>query len=348
MRKIIIDGESLCSTHTGCQRFMVEILKELDRLLANEKDFEIEVVYPGHKKISGIEFENIKIKPLFCLPKTFRRIVLPIYICISDGMFCGLANDWPAGNRNIICLHDIIPIKENAKYPPEEAKKCYRKFKKIKKKADIILTVSQTAKDDICKTLNIERERVIVIYNGWEHINKIEEDESVFARHSELKRGEYVYALGSVAPHKNLIWVKEVAKRNPNIQFAVAGNMHKYGEKSDIEQSNILYLGFVTDTENKALMKNCKLFVQPSKEEGFGIPPLEALACGAKIAVSKASCLPEIYEDCAVYFDPDDYDICIDDLVRGTMSSPEKLMKKYSWKKSAAVLFKTIKQELNR
>ncbi|MBQ4530347.1 MAG: glycosyltransferase, partial [Lachnospiraceae bacterium] len=91
----------------------------------------------------------------------------------------------------------------------------------------------------------------------------------------------------------------------------------------------------VTDEENKALMERCRIFVFPSKLEGFGIPPLEALACGAKIAISRASCLPEIYGECAVYFDPDDYEVNIEDLEKQAIVGVDKLLKKYSWEKSA-------------
>ena len=75
--------------------------------------------------------------------------------------------------------------------------------------------------------------------------------------------------------------------------------------------------------------------MQPSKYEGFGIPPLEALACGAPIILSNATCLPEIYEDCARYFHPDDYEADIEALLKQPVAPPEKILKKCSWQKAA-------------
>ena len=95
--------------------------------------------------------------------------------------------------------------------------------------------------------------------------------------------------------------------------------------------SNVLFVGFVTDAEHKALMMNAKAFVHPSKLEGFGIPPLEALAMGVPIVVASASCLPEVYGKCAHYIDPDNSDVNLDLIADEAVESAEILLKKYTW-----------------
>ena len=82
-------------------------------------------------------------------------------------------------------------------------------------------------------------------------------------------------------------------------------------------------------------MRHCKAFLHPAVFEGFGIPPLEALSQGAKILLSNASCLPELYGDTAAYFDPCGYDVDLDALLAQPVSKPDKLLEKYSWDKTA-------------
>lgn len=99
-----------------------------------------------------------------------------------------------------------------------------------------------------------------------------------------VKKGEYFYALGSLAGHKNFKWIREVARRNPDKTFVVAGgkDLRAFGDDTEAKDThNVFYPGYVSDAENAALMKHCRLFLHPAVFEGFGIPPLEALALGA-------------------------------------------------------------------
>ena len=112
----------------------------------------------------------------------------------------------------------------------------------------------------------------------------------------------------------------------------------------NIDMSGINYTA--SDGESKALMKNCKAFIFPSVYEGFGIPPLEALLCGAKVLCSNATCLPEIYEDTVVYFDPYDYDADIDELLKKPVANPAKIFKKCSWERAAERWRKIILNEM--
>ena len=344
-RKIVIDGSILSNVHSGIHRFMIENLVELDKIL-EDGDVKVEIIYPRGLKIDIPKFENIKIKSLSYIPKCYRYIVLPLYLKFSRAVYCRMDNGSPVGKKNISCLHDLIPITKEGGYEESEVERYKNRYKLIAKNSQTIVTVSENSKNDICKYMKIPRERVKVVFNGWEHMQRICEDDKIFEKFPKLKNGDYVYALGNILPHKNFNWIKKVAEKNPNICFAIAGRMFQTGKEEEIVAKNIIYLGRVTDEENKALMKNCKLFVHPAKHEGFGIPPLEALACGAKIAISSASCLPEIYGDCAAYFEPDDYDISIEQLLKQEVADKNKVLDKYSWKKSAQRWYDIFKDAL--
>lgn len=128
-------------------------------------------------------------------------------------------------------------------------------------------------------------------YNGWEHMAKVQPDESIFEKMPAVKKGEYFYALGSLAGHKNFKWIREVARRNPDKTFVVAGgkDLRAFGDDTEAKDThNVFYPGYVSDAENAALMKHCRLFLHPAVFEGFGIPPLEALALGALIALGQS------------------------------------------------------------
>ena len=153
-----------------------------------------------------------------------------------------------------------------------------------------------------------------------------------------VKKGEYFYALGSLAKHKNFKWIREVARRSPDKTFVVAGgkDLRAFGDDAEAKDThNVFYPGYVSDAENAALMKHCKLFLHPAVFEGFGIPPLEALALGAPVALANATCLPELYGDTARYFDPYDYDVDLDALAAQPVAAPDEVLKKYSWDKTA-------------
>lgn len=246
-----------------------------------------------------------------------------------------MANDFPCGEHNVILLHDTIAVKKEADFPKEEVEARYVKYDAISKKSQIIVTDSEASKKDICNILNVTPDRVKVIYCSWEHMRDIKEDIGIFEAHPELREKEYYYAIGNIMPHKNLKWIVQVAKNNPNAIFAVAGNMTSFNLDYLHESDNVIYLGRVSDGENKSLMKNCKAFLHPAFYEGFGIPPLEALACGAPIIISNTSCLPEIYKNCAHYISPYEFEYDLDKLLNEEVESADKVLNLYSWDESA-------------
>ena len=135
------------------------------------------------------------------------------------------------------------------------------------------------------------------------------------------------------------------AKKNPEYNFVLTGNDSFSNESEELNREkadNVIFTGFVSDGEMKALMLNCVALIQPSLYEGFGIPPIEALSLGKKIIVSKASCLPEIYENSAIYIDPNNSDVNLDQLMKEQVGNAECVLEKHSWKKSAKEMLELI------
>jgi glycosyltransferase involved in cell wall biosynthesis len=132
----------------------------------------------------------------------------------------------------------------------------------------------------------------------------------------------------------------EVAKRNPNQLFVVTGKEEGFTKLGvdKLKQDNILFTGYLTDGEIKSLMQHCKAFIHPAIYEGFGIPPLEAMSCGANVIVSTATCLPEIYGDAAHFIDPYNYDVDLESLIKQPVAPRESVLDKYNWAKEAEKL----------
>lgn len=92
-------------------------------------------------------------------------------------------------------------------------------------------------------------------------------------------------------------------------------------------------------------MANCKAFIFPSIYEGFGIPPMEAMAENAPVIVSNKACMPEIYGKSVHYIDPYNYkNINIENILLEKVKNPELILEKYSWKKSADKLYNLLKK----
>ena len=159
-----------------------------------------------------------------------------------------------------------------------------------------------------------------------------------------LERKKYFYALSSLSPNKNFKWILEEARQNPKETFVISGMKIELFSDADLgdKPDNVIFTGYIRDEQVKALLSECKTFLFPTWYEGFGIPPLEALSCGTKITVSDIPVMHEIYGNCANYIDPHTATYRGEELL-GRNDHYEKILAKYSWKKTAAVILNALK-----
>lgn len=122
--------------------------------------------------------------------------------------------------------------------------------------------------------------------------------------------GEYIFYVGNAHPHKNIERLigafRELRKSNPDLKLVLAGADHYFWKriKDRFKDEGIIYTGFVTDEVLVALLSSAGAFVMPSLEEGFGIPVLEAFACGCPVVCSEIGPLKEIGGEACLYFNP--------------------------------------------
>lgn len=345
--KYCIDGRFVTRGFGGQERYSYEILAELDKIIAND---EFELVVPTYAENVPV-YQNIKLVRYGDRKSGFlwEQIDFWRYLRKSKCLGIYLCNTWPYFRPDISTIHDVtmlvLPNLYTNLYGKLSVLMHKALFKSAAHRSKLIFTISEYSRAEIERILHVEENRIILLGCGWQHFLRVKPDETVFDRHSEIKRGEYYLSASSITPHKNFKWVKESAKFNPSSIYAIAGK--KVGlsvDRDDDTPSNLIYLGRVTDEEMKALMKHCEAFLHPAKSEGFGIPPIEAMSVGAPLIISNATCLPEIYEDSAHYIDPDDASLDLDNLLAEPVGDAKRILDRYSWEKIARKLYDALKQ----
>lgn len=341
-RKICLNCSPLTENITGIERCIYENVKRFDKL-AEKDGVEIELLYPEGTHPNFPQVNYLKKVSLPAKGNKINVFSLIKYIKRNNAVYFSIHGGICLIRGSVVCTNDMRTWAHKEFDPLSFRIKCNINALTSRIFAKKMVTISKTARSEISKYLRLPEARIDIITPGWEHIKEIKPDNKVWEKIPGVGKGEYFYSLSSRAPHKNFIWIHEVARRNPSQTFIIGGKPWNGGSAENPPQ-NLIYLGYVSDEENAELMSHCKAFLHPSKYEGFGMTPLEALACGAEICVSTASCLPEIFEDCAHYFDPDDYSVDLEQLLSEETSRPDKLFKKYSWDKASDQWYKLMKK----
>ncbi len=332
---IVMSGKILCSNICGIPRYAYEVIQRLDTLF--EKDV-ITIVLcvpsdiqekhvPSLNKIKLIKLKHERsIVWDFLYSEAYARRRKALYVSLSSngGLY----------KNSIRCIHDIRPLSFDIKHAKKTKKTSLYKlnFYLATKNNKVIVTVSDFSKNEITSCFKNNDNIISVFPEGWEHLNDVKDIAL------DIEPRSYYFSIGSLAPHKNFEWILEVAKRNPNSRFVISGGIYNKIWNYNIdfnEVKNVEFLGYISDEEMKAYMKNAKALLFPSLYEGFGLPPLEALALGTPVIASDIEVMHEIYGDTIHYVDPMKYDYNLDAILSEPVDSADALLEKESWDKCA-------------
>ena len=345
-RCFVINGRFMEDRMHGLVRYSRELTSELDKLL----DDTLRVVLlipptakniPTYKKIvvkrigktGGIRWEQTSLRKYL---KSHKE-----YVCIN---FCNVAPMFV--QPGITAILDIM-YKVNPSHYTSLRNRISRfwhmlQYSYITKHEKTILTISEFCKGEIEKHYPLSKGKVEVVPCAWQHVLSYKENNDWQEKYPHLKRGEFYFSLATLSKNKNGKWIIEVAKKNPHSIFAIAGK--HYETEYEVIPENVYMLGYITDEDACSLMKNCRAFIFPSLYEGFGLPPLEALALGADVIASNTTSLPEVLGRSVHYIDPNDYNVSLDKLLTETIDSPNEALSRFSWKKSSERLLGIIKE----
>ena len=243
--------------------------------------------------------------------------------------------------RSVVTIHDCIHLMF-PQYLPNRAAFAYAKWSiaQAARRSTRVMTVSESSKRDILRFVDAEPDKIDVIYNAYDERFAIEprEEDVVRVRERYQLTDEFVLYAGNVKPHKNLERLIDafalVRKRGlDHLKLVLIGDeISKYTAlRRAVHQHQlhkyVRFLGYLPEETLAVMYRLAGVFVFPSLYEGFGLPPLEAMASGTPVVTSNVSSLPEVAGDAAVLVDPYDpqaiadgiYRVLTDETLRRTM-----------------------------
>ena len=330
-REIVVNGRFLTRRVTGVERYGREILRLIGNRCRVERPRRDWNGAAGH---------------------AWEQVVLPARIG-PQSILWSPANTGPLAVRSqILTIHDLSPL-EHPEWFRCSFSNWYRLFwpmlaRHVKK----ILAPSETVKRKVVARFGVER--VIVAPEGV--------DTSVFhpkARgNTHELPGRYILFLGSLAPRKNLAGLLRawdaIGREFPDTWLVVAGAEGTVFRTEILPRAErVHYLGYVADADLPALYAGAAAFALPSFDEGFGLPALEAMACGAPVIVSDGGALPEVAGDAALVFPLSEPDglaqalkACLrDEGLRASLREKGLArVKNYSWQRTANLIWDVLNE----
>jgi glycosyltransferase involved in cell wall biosynthesis len=311
-----VDAGPLRGAPTGVGWYVAEVIPRLARMAPADDFF----LYSSRPLRLTFDDRNIHVSNSgrrSLMPGTFWLRAHARALAARDQLSCFwspfhiLPQNLPSRIRTVVTVHDLV-----WRFYPDSMSRYNLLvhqfyFGRSVRRADAIITVSAQTKRDLVRELDIAEERVTVIHQGAEAIFRSLSPDTVWERLAGLGvPREFILAVGTLEPRKNyVLLLRALARRPSGPTLVVAGRRGwKYRDVLEaIEQLNlqtrVLLLDYVTTENLVALYNGAKLLVLPSVYEGFGLPILQAMACGTPVLASRCSSLPEIGGDAARYFD---------------------------------------------
>jgi glycosyltransferase involved in cell wall biosynthesis len=211
----------------------------------------------------------------------------------------------PHGVKNIVTLHDLNFLSHPEWYP--RAFRAVYTFTALPglMNAWRVVAISEYVRQEAASRLGIEPDHILRVYNGVRFLSDGDSPEPADV--------PYILCVGALRPRKNLgrliLAFRQLRERHPDLELRIAGRAEPGfsdmpGLLDLLETPNLQFLGYLSDEELRAAYANALVFCYPSLDEGFGLPILEAMACGTLVVASNTSSLPEIAGGHAELVDP--------------------------------------------
>ena len=351
--KLYINGRFLTQPMTGVERYAYNICKALARLQQPftlvcpkapiHQDYDVSDLNIVHFGIGNSHFWEQCVLPFFFIGKKD-------YLVVS---FTGLGSILIP--HKMMTIHDLAFLKNPVWY--SRAYYWYYRFMTplAVKTSQHILTVSEFSKSEILGFYPfLNGEKISVVYNAID--SRLFKHQTSDIRHQTSE--PFVLCVSSIDPRKNFARLVEACQSLTGAKLYIVGNYNRvFSNQKELatDSDHIHFLGRVSDEELVRLYNQAECFVFPSLYEGFGLPPLEAMACGCPVLVSDIPVEREVCGDAALYFNPLEPSEILriitqylsnTDVIKETMRQKGyDNIKRFSWEKSAEVLMRIIKTD---
>ena len=306
--RIGIDGLPLTQPLAGIGHYTFELVRHLSR------DNEVDVISPKPflQSLTIGQDENV---PARLIQKKVNPITgrwwsfgLPRYLKSSKlDVFHGTNFEIPmrASCPTVISIHDLSLLLYPQTHQRRRVWRARRRLPLMARRANMIITLSDAIREEIHKHLRIPLDRIVTVYCAARQVfHQMDQHQAEQIRKQLNIADDFILYAGTIEPRKNIdLLLKAFAEsglgKKRGMQLVLAGkrgwlvdDLYRSLEQDEIG-ARVKCTGYLTDEELCALYSSCKLFVYPSLYEGFGLPPLEAMACGAPVIASR---IPSIAE----------------------------------------------------
>jgi len=343
MMRFGLDGIPVRGKMTGVGHYTFELARALSAI-APEHEFEL--VSPSSS--NGLR------------RRSWWSIGLPLYCRrASLALFHGTNFELPYWSTcpTVLTIHDLSLLLYPETHEKRLVLRARLKLPRTAHRANAIITPSEMVKREVCEHLGVSAEKVFAIpeaaRRGFYRVDALK-SRAVCERLGV--EDEFILFVGTVEPRKNLLALARACEqvlrdRSQRLQLVMVGkrgwlsdDLMAYLNKSQIRE-RVLFTGHLEDDELRALYSACRVFVYPSLYEGFGLPLLEAMSCGAPVVTSNIASIAETVGDVARLVAPSDVDElarAITELITDTSEREKRSAagiehaKKFSWERTAA------------
>lgn len=313
MRRLVYNGRFLAQPPTGVQRFGLETLRALDRLIGRDprlvEGTTWQLALPHDARDPPLlEHFEIRVLPML-RGHAWEQLTLAAFARGAYLFNPGYSGPW-FQREQWITVHDA-----GTRAHPQTYSRRYRWLhdalvSHLAPRVDTLATVSTFSAQELAMRFGVKRDDIVLARSGWEHVTGPVDDAAVLRRHG-LASGGYLLAVGSLKASKNFGLIAQALQRVGDVglpPLAVVGSTDAgvYRGVAELPSAGVRMLGAVPDDELHALYRHAAWFIFPSLYEGFGLPPLEAMANGCPVLAARAASIPEVCGDAAIYFDPHD------------------------------------------
>ncbi len=321
----------IIKTPSGNKRYAERILKGLD-----------EMKYPHNKiGIRKIEF-SFKGKPFGGIISQYVGIKLKP---INEHPIHSLVPELTPKNGDIVTLHDIIPFIEAVKFMKNKYnRESYKLMYKNALNAKILLSSTKYGKMEIVNELGILEDRISVVYESIDHSKFYPDNNNPYPLDNKI----HLVTVGDFNPRKRFDILYEIISRNKEYNLYHIGPVNSWNERAEKLKSiaakagNIKQMGSMDDETLRKYLSNADAFVYISDAEGFGLPPIEAMACGTNVIVNDLPVFRETIGEMATISDIENFEEAIQKTLNNKKNKNEliEFSKKYSLKNEIENLIK--------